>query len=34
MVLTLHANGFIDRIPEQARSIRLLIPKEALPQLD
>ncbi len=34
MVLTLHANGFIDRIPRQARSIRLLLPKEALPQLD
>ena len=27
MVLTLHANGFIDRIPRQARSIRLLLPQ-------
>jgi Mn-dependent DtxR family transcriptional regulator len=34
MILTLHANGFIDRIPGQARAILLLIPKEALPQLD
>jgi Mn-dependent DtxR family transcriptional regulator len=34
MVLTLEANGFIERIPGQARSIRLLIPREALPDLE
>lgn len=34
MVLTLEANGFIERIPRQARSIRLLIPPEELPGLE
>jgi len=34
MVLTLEANGFIERIPYQARSIRLLIPPEELPPLE
>ncbi len=34
MVLTLEANGFIERIPGQGRSIRLLIPREQLPDLD
>ena len=33
MVLTLEANGFIERIPGQGRSIRLLIPREQLPDL-
>ena len=33
MVLTLEANGFIERIPWQARSIRLLIAREDLPDL-
>ena len=33
MVLTLEANGFIDRVPGQARSIRLNIPREQLPDL-
>jgi repressor LexA len=33
MVLTLEANGFIDRIPGRSRSIRLLIPREDLPDL-
>jgi len=33
MVVTLEANGFIERVPGQARSIRLLIPFEYLPQL-
>ena len=34
MVLTLELNGFIERIPGQGRSIRLLIPREQLPDLD
>jgi repressor LexA len=34
MVLTLEANGFIARVPGQARSIRLLIPREELPDLE
>jgi repressor LexA len=33
MVLTLEAHGFIERRPGQARSIRLLIPSEELPDL-
>ena len=33
MVLTLELNGFIERIPGQGRSIRLLIPREQLPDL-
>ena len=33
MVLTLEANGFIERIPGQGRSIRLLIPRKQLPEL-
>ncbi len=34
MVLTLEANGFIERIPGQGRSIRLRIPREELPDLE
>jgi Mn-dependent DtxR family transcriptional regulator len=34
MVLTLEVNGFIGRIPGQGRSIRLLIPREELPELE
>ena len=34
MVLTLESNGFIKRIPGQGRSIRLLIPREQLPELE
>ena len=34
MVVTLEANGFIERIPGQGRSIRLLIPREQLPELE
>ena len=34
MVLTLEANGFIERIPGRARSIRLLISREELPDLE
>jgi repressor LexA len=34
MVLTLEANGFIERVPGQGRSIRLLIPREELPDLE
>ena len=33
MVLTLEANGLIERLPWQARSIRLLIPRGELPDL-
>jgi repressor LexA len=33
MVLALEANGFIDRVPGRGRSIRLLIPREELPDL-
>ena len=33
MVLALEANGLIERTPGQARSIRLLIPREELPDL-
>jgi repressor LexA len=34
MVLTLEANGFIERVPGKGRSIRLLIPQEELPDLE
>jgi uncharacterized damage-inducible protein DinB len=34
MVLTLEANGFIDRVPGKARPIRVLIPPEDLPSLE
>jgi repressor LexA len=34
MVLTLEANGFIERIPGRGRSIRLLIPRQHLPDLE
>jgi repressor LexA len=34
MVLTLASNGFIDRVPGQSRTIRLLIPREELPDLE
>jgi len=34
MVLTLEKNGLISRTPKQARSIKLLVPKEEIPQLD
>ena len=34
MVLTLEANGFIELMPGQGRSIRLLIPREELPDLE
>jgi SOS-response transcriptional repressor LexA len=33
MIVTLEANGFIERTPGQARSIRLQIPREELPDL-
>jgi Mn-dependent DtxR family transcriptional regulator len=34
MVVTLEANGFIERVPGKARSIRLLIPPEELAGLE
>lgn len=34
MVLTLEANGFIERVPGKGRSIRLLIHRETLPDLE
>ncbi len=34
MILTLERNGFIERTPWEARSIRLLIPREELPDLE
>ena len=34
MVLTLESHGFIERIPGQGRSIRLLIPREQFPDLE
>ena len=34
MVLTLEANGFIERTPWEARSIRVLVPREELPDLE
>jgi Mn-dependent DtxR family transcriptional regulator len=33
MILTLENHGFIERTPGQARSIRVLIPREQLPDL-
>lgn len=34
MIITLHENGLIDRIPGAPRSIRLLVPREDLPELE
>jgi hypothetical protein len=34
MVVTLEANGLIERTPSQGRSIRLLVPREELPDLE
>jgi Mn-dependent DtxR family transcriptional regulator len=34
MLLTLEANGFIERIPGQGRSIRLLLARENIPDLE
>jgi Mn-dependent DtxR family transcriptional regulator len=34
MVVTLEANGFIERIPGQARTIRVLLPLEEIPDLE
>jgi DNA-binding MarR family transcriptional regulator len=34
MVLTLERHAFISRVPGQARSIRLLVAREALPRLE
>ena len=34
MVLRLESNGLIGRVPKRGRSIRLLIPREQLPELE
>ncbi|MEA5574190.1 MarR family transcriptional regulator [Calothrix sp. UHCC 0171] len=34
MVVTLEKLGLIERVPRQARTIRVLLPREALPDLD
>ncbi len=34
MVLTLEKNDLVSRVPGQARSIRVLVPREQIPQLD
>ena len=34
MVLRLEANGWIERVPGQSRSIRVLVPPEDLPELE
>lgn len=34
MVLKLEADGWISRVPGSARSIRLLVPRNSLPDLD
>ena len=34
MVLTLEKKGLIERVPRQARSIRLLLPRQELPDLE
>ena len=33
-VVTLEANGLIERVPGQGRSVRLLVPREGLPDLE
>jgi DNA-binding GntR family transcriptional regulator len=34
MVLRLEANGLIERVPGKGRSIRVLVPREELPDLE
>jgi repressor LexA len=34
MVVTLEANRFIERVSGQGRSVRLLVPREGLPDLE
>ena len=34
MILTLAANGLLERVPGQARSLRLLIARDHLPELE
>jgi hypothetical protein len=34
MLVRLQERGLIERVPGQARSIRLLVPREALPDLE
>ena len=34
MVLTLAANGLVERVPKLGRSLRLLVPRAELPDLE
>jgi repressor LexA len=34
MVITLEANGYVERVPGKGRSIRLLVSKQELPELE
>jgi len=34
MILTLERRGLISRVPGQPRSIRVLVPKDQIPQLE
>jgi DNA-binding MarR family transcriptional regulator len=34
MLMTLEANGLIERLSGQGRSVRLLVPRERLPDLE
>jgi repressor LexA len=34
MLVTLEANGFIKRVPGLGRSVRVLVPREGLPDLE
>jgi len=34
MIVKLEENGLIQRVPRQARTLRILVPPEDLPQLD
>ena len=34
MILSLEANGFIERVPGESRSVRLLVGRDKLPDLE
>jgi Mn-dependent DtxR family transcriptional regulator len=34
MILTLEARGFIERVPRTPRSLRLMVPRSLLPDLE